>query len=109
MIHYYTINVKNLAGILQKQRLKKWWVAEQAGIHKTTLRRWLNGEIQKVKSENILRLAAVLTTSAASIAVPIPSARTDHSGWTSANLDLRKRSELRFNALHTLRKSSFSA
>ncbi len=25
--------------------LKLWWVAEQTGVHKTTLRRWFNGRI----------------------------------------------------------------
>lgn len=43
-----------------EQCLKRWWVAEQAGIHRTTLRRWLSGNIQKVKPENVNHLARVL-------------------------------------------------
>ncbi len=42
--------------------LKHYWVAEEAGVHKTTLRRWLNGRIGLVKTKNLARLASVLST-----------------------------------------------
>ena len=44
--------------------LKQYWVAQEAGVHKTTLRRWLNGRIARVKPENVKRLAIVLSTEA---------------------------------------------
>lgn len=42
--------------------LKQYWVAEEAGVHKTTLRRWLNGGIARVRPEHVNRLAFVLST-----------------------------------------------
>jgi len=42
--------------------LKHYWVAEEAGVHKTTLRRWLNGRISRVRPEHVNRLAFVLST-----------------------------------------------
>ncbi len=42
--------------------LKHYWVAEEAGVHKTTLRRWLNGRISRVRPEHVSRLAFVLST-----------------------------------------------
>ncbi len=47
--------------------LKQYWVAEEAGVHKTTLRRWLNGRISRVKPRNVERLAFVLSTDAPSL------------------------------------------
>lgn len=53
---------------IQALELKHYWVAEEAGVHKTTLRRWLNGRIQSVKTENVARLAHVLNTEAVYLA-----------------------------------------
>lgn len=72
MTNYYTIDSKSVIAILTEQGLKRWWVAEQAGVHKTTLRRWLNGKIAKVQQKNVSRLAQVLTTSENYIARPVP-------------------------------------
>lgn len=40
--------------------LKQWWVAEQAGVHKTTLRRLLKGEISNKNSAAYARVASVV-------------------------------------------------
>ncbi len=45
---------------LDAQDLKRWWVAEFAGIHKTTLRRWLSGDIRKVHPQHLSRVASLL-------------------------------------------------
>lgn len=42
------------------QELKMWWVAEQSGIHVTTLRRWLSRRICQVRASHIEGLARVL-------------------------------------------------
>lgn len=52
------------------QELKRWWVAEQAGIHRTTLRRWLSGGIQRVRPEHVSMLARVLNVDPTIIAEP---------------------------------------
>jgi transcriptional regulator with XRE-family HTH domain len=49
--------------LIRAQELKKWWVAEFSGVHKTTLRRWLNGRIDRVQEQHLARLAAVLSVS----------------------------------------------
>lgn len=56
------INGPKVRDRIQALELKHYWVAEEAGVHKTTLRRWLNGRIRSVKTENVLRLAQVLST-----------------------------------------------
>ena len=40
--------------------LKRWWVAEQLGVHQTTLRRWLNGSIETPRVAHLTRLAELL-------------------------------------------------
>jgi DNA-binding Xre family transcriptional regulator len=47
--------------MIQEQELKLWWVAEATGVHRTTLRRWLSGEINLVRQSNVERLAGVLS------------------------------------------------
>lgn len=68
---YFEIDPRSINTLLKQQGLKRWWVAEQAGIHKTTLRRWLNGGINKVRYVHVARLAQVLTTSEREIARPL--------------------------------------
>lgn len=54
---------------LDRERLKshirdngyrQWWVSESGGIHKSTLRRWLNGKIVRVRKERLERIAALV-------------------------------------------------
>lgn len=71
MSTFFQIDPKSINTLLKDQGLKRWWVAEQAGIHKTTLRRWLNGRINKVRHGHVVRLAQVLTTSEQTIARPL--------------------------------------
>ncbi len=59
---YYRLNVEKVQELITGQDLKKWWVAESVGIHKTTLRRWLSGRIDKVSWDRLDRLANVLST-----------------------------------------------
>jgi len=69
--HYYELNADEVRRQIDQQGLKKWWVAEFSGVHKTTLRRWLSGKITRVKRDNIERLASVLTVPAAGISRPL--------------------------------------
>ena len=53
--------------LIRANDLKKWWVAEFSGVHKTTLRRWLNGRIDRIQHKHIEQLAAVLEVEPASL------------------------------------------
>ena len=56
------INGKKIKETIRNQGLKMWWVAEEIGIHKTTLRRWVNGKIRQITPANLERLALALST-----------------------------------------------
>lgn len=53
--------------IIRANELKKWWVAEFSGVHKTTLRRWLNGRIDRIQERHVRQLAAVLEVEPSSL------------------------------------------
>ncbi len=55
-----TLDRNRLLDRLLAQDLKRWWVAENAGIHKSTLRRWLSGDIRRVRAEHLGRVARIL-------------------------------------------------
>ncbi len=63
------LNLERVEASIAEQSLKRYWVAEQAGIHKTTLRRWLKGRIQRVRKENAEALAQVLNSEVTQIVV----------------------------------------
>ena len=54
------LNRETLLRQLVDQSLKRWWVAEFAGIHKTTLRRWISGDIRRVRADHLARVADLL-------------------------------------------------
>ena len=56
------LDTDKIKEIIQRDGLKRWWVAEFAGVHKTTLRRWLSGKIKRVRDSHAEGLARVLET-----------------------------------------------
>lgn len=54
---------------IDSQDLKLWWCAERAGVHRTTLRRWINGKIARVHVERAGRLGEALGVSVSEIAI----------------------------------------
>jgi len=68
---HYQINREAVNNALLDQDLKKWWVAEFSGVHRTTFRRWLNGETRFILKRNIESLARVLQMPVCEIAEPI--------------------------------------
>lgn len=54
------INPEALRRIIEKRDLKKYWVAMQLGIQKSTLRRWLNGHTAKMRKVNMHSLQTLL-------------------------------------------------
>lgn len=45
---------------IRESELKRWWVAEYSGIHKSTLRRWLLQESPKISADRAIALANTL-------------------------------------------------
>ncbi|MFM8270566.1 MAG: helix-turn-helix domain-containing protein [Pseudomonadota bacterium] len=72
---HYQLRKEEVIRILDEQSLKKWWVAEFSGVHKTTLRRWLQGKTRYVLNKNAEKLAKVLETPLSQIAEPVKRAR----------------------------------
>lgn len=68
--NYYQLRSDLVRSMIRGQGLKKYWVADECGVHKTTLRRWLSGRITKVRRGNVERLAHVLTTPPGAISHP---------------------------------------
>lgn len=68
---HYQLKKQVVLQILTENSLKKWWVAEFSGVHKTTLRRWLQGRTRFIHNRNIENLAAILGTSVQTIADPV--------------------------------------
>lgn len=68
MKSYYKLKPQEILRLIHAQDLKQYWVAEVTGVHKTTLRRWLKGDIQEVRANHVLNLARVLTTEPQTIA-----------------------------------------
>jgi hypothetical protein len=60
MESFYPLDRESLRHHLTAQQLKRWWVAEFAGIHKTTLRRWISGDIRRVREDRLARVAGIL-------------------------------------------------
>ena len=54
------LRVDEIERLIRVLELKRWWLAESIGIHKTTLRRWLAGRILKVRSFRAAALARML-------------------------------------------------
>jgi DNA-binding Xre family transcriptional regulator len=70
-IQQYQLKREEVLRLLGEQSLKRWWVAEMSGIHKTTLRRWLQGKTRTVRSVHLEQLARTLETSIQEIAQPV--------------------------------------
>jgi|TARA_Y100000310_G_C20666317_1_gene807688 DNA-binding Xre family transcriptional regulator len=49
--------------IIKQKNYRKWWVAEQLGISRRTLHRWLSGETEDVPETMLKQLAALLNCS----------------------------------------------
>ncbi len=57
----FTLKRKTVIDLINKQGLKKWWLAEFSGIDSSTLRRWLSGKVLRVRQKNAIHLASTLS------------------------------------------------
>lgn len=74
---HYQININAVNQALVDQSLKKWWVAEFSGVHRTTFRRWLSGKTRFVLQQNAENLAKILELPLSDIACPIKRNKTN--------------------------------
>jgi len=56
----FPINITFLENRICELDLKQWWVAENIGVDRKTLARWLSGKVKNIKKENLLALAHTL-------------------------------------------------
>ena len=54
------LNIHLVKNEIIEQELKQWWVAEQLGVDKKTVSRWLNGKVKFVQRENAKKVAHLL-------------------------------------------------
>jgi tetratricopeptide (TPR) repeat protein len=55
------LNLSFLKNRVIELGLKKWWLAEQIGVDRKTVSRWLNGFVRSIQIENAEKLADVLS------------------------------------------------
>lgn len=70
MNHLVQLDRDAIKSLIENQRLKRWWVAEFTGVHKTTLRRWLSGRITRVRAAHAQALAQLLEVEHTRITCP---------------------------------------
>ncbi len=69
MTSFISLDGSKITRAIDSQELKLWWCAERAGVHRTTLRRWINGKIARVRVERAGRLGEALGVSVSEIAL----------------------------------------
>lgn len=63
------LNLAALDNALRAQGVKQWWLADQVGVSRKTVTRWLTGKVRSVRSETLARVAAVLGVPVATLAL----------------------------------------
>ena len=54
------LNVAFFTDRLRDLQIKQWWLADQIGVDKKTVARWLNGRVKRIDAENLRRAARLL-------------------------------------------------
>lgn len=55
-----TLNATALRNRLAERGLRQWWLAEQLGVDRRTVLRWVNGQVRSIAPDRAAQLAAVL-------------------------------------------------
>ncbi len=88
-----TIDPQPLNSIFLKNRiielgLKQWWLAEQIGVDRKTVNRWLRGQVKSIQKENLIALSKVLDCETRELTL------TDHQSHTANSEDQKTAAEL---------------
>jgi len=65
-----TLNSAWLRNRVAELGLKQWWLAEQVGVDKKTVIRWMHGHVRSIQTTNAEALASVLGCRAADLELP---------------------------------------
>lgn len=60
MQDFSQINIAALDTRIRECQLKRWWIAEQIGVDRKTITRWLTGQTRRIHADNLDRLASLL-------------------------------------------------
>ena len=86
------LNAQSLRNRIDLLKLKREYIALEIGVDRNTLRRWLNGSIRRVKTENVRSLAKILKCDESTLVVeePFEKARRQLEIENPATLPLDK-------------------
>lgn len=59
--------------------LKQWWLAEQIGVDRKTVQRWLQGQVKSIQMENLVALSKVLDCEVQEFVLADPNSHTANS------------------------------
>lgn len=65
-----TLNLSFLKNRVTELGFKQWWLAEQIGVDRKTVNRWLNGLVRSIQIENAEKLADALSCKVADLTSP---------------------------------------
>lgn len=71
-----TLNSAWLRNRVAELGLKQWWLAEQIGVDKKTVIRWLHGHVRSIQHSNATALAGVLGCRLSDLELPRGAAAT---------------------------------
>ncbi len=56
----FLLNITFFDNRMKELDLKRWWVAEEIGVDRKTVSRWLTGQTKKIRKDNLAKLATIL-------------------------------------------------
>ncbi len=64
------LDTHRLVARFEAADLKQWWLAEQIGVHRKTVSRWLSGKVTRIDRDNLDALATELDCTASELVAP---------------------------------------
>jgi tetratricopeptide (TPR) repeat protein len=105
------LNTTIVRDLIDRRGLQQWWIAEQLGINRRTLYRWLTGQTANIPPASIVALAGILESSVEDITqqeVPMLATAADQLRAARSLIDNGTMEELlaghRFREFETLAK-----
>ena len=69
------LNATALRNLMAQRGLRQWWLAEQRGVNRRTVLRWVNGQVRQVQPARLHALAQVLGCSEDALRLHEPGAQ----------------------------------